>query len=188
MSKKKRYAQVGLGSRSWMYTKAIVETYSEHCELVGLCDINPGRLQQRVDWARERDVPVKAYSSDDYDRMIAECRPDCVIVTTVDRYHDEYICRAMGLGCDVITEKPMTTDETKCQRIIDTQRETGRSCRVTFNYRYSPPRTQVKDLLMSGVIGDVLSVDFHWMLDTQHGADYFRRWHRNKVNSGGLLV
>ena len=54
--------------------------------------------------------------------------------------------------------------------------------------RTSPPRTQVKDILMSGVIGDVLSVDFHWMLNTHHGADYFRRWHRNKKNSGGLMV
>ena len=87
-----------------------------------------------------------------------------------------------------MTEKPMTTDEKKCRAILDTQRKTGRKCRVTFNYRYSPPRTQVKDLLMSGVIGDVLSVDFHWMLDTHHGADYFRRWHSNKVNSGGLMV
>ena len=41
---------------------------------------------------------------------------------------------------------------------------------------------------MSGVIGDVLSVDFHWLLDTVHGADYFRRWHANKANSGGLMV
>jgi predicted dehydrogenase len=94
----------------------------------------------------------------------------------------------MEAGCDVITEKPMTTDAAKCQRIIDTQQRTGRQCRVTFNYRYSPPRTQVKDLLMSGVIGEVQSVDFHWMLDTHHGADYFRRWHRNKENSGGLMV
>ena len=41
---------------------------------------------------------------------------------------------------------------------------------------------------MSGAIGDVLSVDFHWMLDTSHGADYFRRWHGEKENSGGLMV
>jgi predicted dehydrogenase len=34
----------------------------------------------------------------------------------------------------------------------------------------------------------VVSVDFHWLLDTRHGADYFRRWHRNKQNSGGLMV
>jgi predicted dehydrogenase len=41
---------------------------------------------------------------------------------------------------------------------------------------------------MSGVIGEVKSVDFHWVLDTAHGADYFRRWHRSKENSGGLFV
>jgi predicted dehydrogenase len=59
---------------------------------------------------------------------------------------------------------------------------------VTFNYRYSPFRSQVKELLMSGEIGDVLSVDFHWLLNTVHGADYFRRWHSNKAISGGLMV
>lgn len=183
-----RYAQVGVGGRSMMYTRALVERYADNCELVGLCDTNSGRLALRQSWARERGVDVPVYVAADFDRMVAECRPDVVIVTSVDATHDHYICRAMELGCDVITEKPMTTDELKCQRIIDTQRATGRSCRVTFNYRYSPPRTQIKDLLMSGVIGDVLSVDFHWLLDTHHGADYFRRWHRNKRNSGGLMV
>ena len=41
---------------------------------------------------------------------------------------------------------------------------------------------------MSGKIGNVLSVDFKWLLNTSHGADYFRRWHREKKNSGGLMV
>lgn len=41
---------------------------------------------------------------------------------------------------------------------------------------------------MSGVIGDVLSVDFHWMLNTSHGTDYFRRWHSYKKMSGGLMI
>ena len=60
---------------------------------------------------------------------------------------------------------------------------------MTFNYRYSPPRTQIKELLDAGVIGEVLSVDFHWLLNTHHGADYYRRWHRNKAQfSGGLMV
>jgi predicted dehydrogenase len=46
----------------------------------------------------------------------------------------------------------------------------------------------VKDILMSGEIGDILSVDFHWLLNTTHGADYFRRWHAHKKNSGGLMI
>jgi predicted dehydrogenase len=41
---------------------------------------------------------------------------------------------------------------------------------------------------MQGVIGDVKSVHFEWLLNTKHGADYFRRWHRDKRNSGGLMV
>ena len=81
-----------------------------------------------------------------------------------------------------ITEKPMTTTSAKAQRILDACKRNDRHVRVLFNYRYSPPRTQVKDLLMNGEIGDVLSVDFHWLLNTQHGADYFRRWHSQQGN------
>ena len=120
--------------------------------------------------------------------MIRETRPDYVIVTTVDATHDDYIVRALDLGCDVITEKPMTTTADKTQRILDAVKRSGRHVRVTFNYRYAPPRTQVKDLLMRGEIGDVLSVDFTWLLNTVHGADYFRRWHSNKARSGGLMI
>jgi len=185
---KRRYAQVGCGGRGLMYLDAVTQTYAATCEMVALCDVNPGRLQRYVDRARERGALAVGYPASDFDRMIAEAKPDCVIVTTKDRHHDEYICRAMELGCDAITEKPMTIDERRCQRIIDTIAKTGRKLTVTFNYRYAPPATQVKDLLMSGAIGEVLSVEFTWLLDTSHGADYFRRWHRNKENSGGLMV
>jgi len=182
------YAIVGLGGRSRMYLEAIGKTFSAKAHLVALCDRNEGRLELAAQLPYIAPMAPKCYSDADFDRMICETRPDTVIVICQDSFHDAYICRAMELGCDVITEKPMTTDAERAQRIIDTQKRTGRKVRVTFNYRYSPPRTQVKELLMSGVIGDVLSVDFQWMLDTHHGADYFRRWHRNKRNSGGLLV
>jgi predicted dehydrogenase len=188
-TRKKRYALVGVGHRSRMYREAVLKTYAGHCEMVAFCDTNIGRLNLAKTKAREMaDVDVPIYEAKDFDRMVREAKPDTVIVTTKDATHNQYIIRAMELGCDVMTEKPMTTDEKKCRAILNAQRKTGRQCRVTFNYRYSPHRTQVKDLLMSGVIGDVLSVDFHWLLDTKHGADYFRRWHSQKSSSGGLMV
>lgn len=183
-----KYAQVGLGGRSYMYTEAIANTYSATAELVAFCDTNLGRASLAQSSLPEEQQNIGMYADADFDRMIAETNPDVVIVTTMDRYHEKYIVRAMELGCDVITEKPMTIDEKMCQNIVDTVQKTGKKLRVTFNYRYSPPRTQVKDLLMSGIIGEVYSLDFHWLLDTSHGADYFRRWHRNKENSGGLMV
>ncbi|PAW76295.1 MAG: hypothetical protein B9S32_15725 [Verrucomicrobia bacterium Tous-C9LFEB] len=182
------YAVVGLGSRCRMYLDALSKTYKSTSRIVGLCDRNAGRLSLAAQIPEVAAFAPKLYADEDFERMIAETKPDTVIVTCQDSFHDHYICRAMELGCDVITEKPMTIDAARGQRIIDTQKKTGRSVRVTFNYRYAPPRSQVKELLMSGVIGDILSVDFQWMLDTYHGADYFRRWHRHKRNSGGLLV
>src|SRR5690606_5086435 len=70
----------------------------------------------------------------------------------------------------------------------DAVERTGRSVVVTFNYRYSPRNGALRELLASGRIGEVTSVHFEWLLDTSHGADYFRRWHRDKQRSGGLLV
>lgn len=111
-----------------------------------------------------------------------------MIVTSIDRTHHTYIIRAMELGCDVVSEKPMTVDEDKCQAILDAVKWTGRSLRVTFNYRYAPHNSKLRELVAGGAIGQVHAVHFEWLLNTRHGADYFRRWHRDRRNSGGLLV
>ena len=111
-------------------------------------------------------------------------RPDAVIIATVDATHAHYIVRALELGFDVITEKPMCTSEEQCQAILDAVGRTGRHVTVTFNARHAREAKKVKALLQEGAIGEVLAVDFHEYLDTSHGADYFRRWHRFRENSG----
>ncbi|MCL2248136.1 MAG: Gfo/Idh/MocA family oxidoreductase [Oscillospiraceae bacterium] len=187
---KKRYAQVGLGSRAMMFYEAVCKTYKDTAEMVAFCDLSKQRMEFANNYISTETGarPVPMYSYTDFDKMIDETKPDVIIVTSVDRTHHDYIIRAMEKGCDVITEKPMTIDEKKAQAIIDTQKLTGRDIKVTFNYRYAPNNTKIRELLMDGVIGDVFSVHFEWLLDTNHGADYYRRWHRNKHNSGGLLV
>jgi predicted dehydrogenase len=104
----------------------------------------------------------------------------------------------------------MTTDVEKSKAILRAVKETGNHLTVTFvshpsgilphmdlplkyclisqNYRFNPVHEQVYKQLASGTIGKVISVHFEWMLDTVHGADYFRRWHRLKEKSGGLMV
>ncbi len=188
MDRRTRTAQVGLGLRSWIFSHAIVNRFAEHAELVGLCDSNPGRLAQRVGWATANGLAVPGHPAHDFARMLDETRAERVIVTTPDWTHDAYITTAFERGCDVVTEKPLTIDAPRLQRILDARRATGKRCQVAFNYRYAPPRAQVKDLLDTGAIGAVRAVDFAWRLDTSHGADYFRRWHRRKERSGGLLV
>src|SRR5207244_1617086 len=113
-------------------------------------------------------------------RMVAETKPDAIIVTTMDSAHHLYIRRGMELGCDVITEKPMTIDVEKLDIIYDAIQRTGKSLRVTFNYRYAAAFTRFRQLILEGVVGQPRLIDFAWILDTSHGADYFRRWHREK--------
>lgn len=186
----KRYAVVGTGGRAKMFVDALAGDYAAVARLVALCDLS----QTRMDWYNRRladlfDYPaLPTYVAGDFERMVAETSPDTVIVTTMDATHHEYIIRAMELGCDVICEKPMTIDSAKAQAIFDTIERTGRDLRVTFNYRYAPLPTKVFELLQDGVVGRPLHVNFQWVLDTYHGADYFRRWHREKDKSGGLLV
>ncbi|MDR0568303.1 MAG: Gfo/Idh/MocA family oxidoreductase [Spirochaetaceae bacterium] len=188
--KKKRYAQVGTGGRARMYYEAIATVYRDSAEIAGFCDISQTRMNyaNRLLTEEYGVPPAKTYDYTLFDTMLDEIKPDAVIVTSVDRTHHDYIIRSMEKGYDVITEKPMTIDEKKAQAIIDCQKRTGRSLRVTFNYRYAPHNTKIREIIMDGTIGEVYSIHFEWLLNTEHGADYFRRWHRNKLNSGGLLV
>jgi len=179
----KKYALAGASSRALhMYAKPLATELRDFAELVGVYDINPVRAKMISQECGN--IPVY----DDFDEMLSRGKPDAVIITTVDAFHHEYIIRSLEAGCDAITEKPMTIDAEKCKAILEAEKRTGKKVIVTFNYRFNPYVTRIKELIKEGVIGEILSVDFEWILDTSHGASYFRRWHRYMRNSGGLLV
>ncbi|KAF9875235.1 hypothetical protein CkaCkLH20_07055 [Colletotrichum karsti] len=185
----KRYAIVGMGVRSAFYYQSILKDFDQVATLVAICDTN----QTRLNAANDRIVELggdklPTYKAEDFDTMVAEQKPDVVIVTTIDLYHHVYCIRAMELGCDAITEKPMTIDEEKLQLMIDAEKRTGKQIRVLFNYRYAPHHTKVRELIQSGVIGEIATVHMDWILDCAHGSDFMRRWHRNKETSGGIQM
>jgi len=181
---KKRVAMIGTGGRGiGMWGTSVQAAYSDILEFVGLCDINPGR----VAYAKEK-MKVNCPVYTDFDKMLKESKPDTLIVTTTDATHHDYIIKGLEAGLTVISEKPMTTDEKKCQEIFDAEKRTGNKVIVTFNMRYVPYVQKIWELLREGEIGDIKSVDLNWYLDTSHGASYFRRWHGIKDIGGTLLV
>src|SRR5690554_3006999 len=168
---KTRIALVGTGIRGTsMWGSSVVRDYGNYVEFVGLCDKNPGRLE-----TGRQMIGADCPTFTDFEQMMQQTRPEVLIVTTDDDTHDHFIEKGMEMGADIICEKPMAIDEKKIQTIIDAEKRTGKECRVTFNYRYSPHRAKIWEILRSGEIGELTSVDFHWYLDTSHGADYFRR-------------
>jgi predicted dehydrogenase len=186
---RRRYAVVGTGARAERHVHAIAVEHADTCELVAFADVNRTRMNVHNDRLADLGVgPVPVYDAADFLKMLDEQRVDVVVVTTVDRYHDMYIVEALDAGRDVVTEKPMTTDVPSARKILDAVHRNDGNVTVTFNYRYNPIHEKVRALLSEGAVGEIGSVHFEWLLDTRHGADYFRRWHRDKANSGGLMV
>ncbi|MER7894002.1 Gfo/Idh/MocA family oxidoreductase [Micromonospora sp. NPDC094482] len=184
-----RYAIVGTGARAEMFVRSLVVEHADRAKLVAFADVNQARMDAHNRWLAGLDhPPVPTYRAADFTAMLTKERVDTVLVTSVDVTHDEYVVAALRAGRDVITEKPMTVDAARCRRILDAVAQTGRRVTVAFNYRYSPLHEQVRRLLAEGAVGEIGSVHFEWLLDVRHGADYFRRWHRDKATSGGLLV
>ncbi len=181
---KRRFALIGTGNRgTTMWGKELLAGWREHVDLTAIVEKNSLRGER----ARTM-IGSNAPLYENIDSMLTEQKPDLVIVCTPDHTHDDIVVRALESGIDVITEKPMTTSVEKIRRILDAEKRTGRRVDVSFNYRYAPTAAKIKELLNSGEIGRVTSVDFHWYLNTKHGADYFRRWHAYTENSGSLFV
>jgi predicted dehydrogenase len=181
---KKRYAIIGTGHRATsMWGVQVAEKYKNEIEFVGLCDKNSKRVE-----AGRKLIGVDCPTFTNFEEMLARTKPDILMVTTVDSTHHEFITKAVARGITVITEKPMVTEADQCQAVLDAEKKYNNKVIVTFNYRYAPKHEKIKQLIQSGEIGDVTSVDFAWYLDTSHGADYFRRWHRLKSGGGSLWV
>lgn len=178
----KKIVLVGAGGRGYTHVKALQNEMPEFVSLEGVYDINPLRAKYTCDNCGGK----KVY--DDFEVMLDEVKPDIVLICTKDCNHHIYAVRAMEKGYDVMLEKPMTIDKEKCLEILEAERRTGKKVTVTFNCRFMPFFSAIKELLNTNIVGDILHVDLRWMLDRSHGADYFRRWHRYIENSGGLLV
>ncbi len=183
-TQKKRVALVGTGSRgNSFFGNFLKKEYGDVVTFVGLCDSNLGR----VNYAKKY-IGVDCPTFTDFDEMLNNIEIDLLMVTTVDATHHEFIIKGLNKNIDVVTEKPMTTDEGKCQQIIDAERKSKGSLIMAFNYRYGKLFTKLKEMIDAKEVGDLISIDLNWYLNTFHGADYFRRWHGLRENSGTLLL
>ncbi len=189
VDRRRRYAVVGTGHRARMFVDALLGEHRADGRLVAWCEPNPVRaawFDRRLD---EHGLgPLPRYEPDRLEQMLAEQEVDALVVTSPDHTHARSVVAALDAGVDVVCEKPLTTDAAGMRAIREAAERSSATLTVTFNYRYSPRNTALRQVVASGEIGEVVSVHFEWLLDTVHGADYFRRWHRDKAASGGLAV
>ena len=186
---RKRYGIIGTGHRASMFIDALTTAHAGDGEIVAWSDSNPARLDfYEAQIGRQGVAPPIRFAPAELERAITSHRLDTIIVVTPDATHPELIARSLAAGADAIVEKPIAIDAPGCARILDVAEATGRDVRITFNYRYAPRNSALKQVIASGALGQITSITFEWVLDLRHGADYFRRWHRDKQISGGLFV
>ena len=100
-----------------MFIKPMVDRFYHNSQLVGLLDIDPRRFEvckEKVPQTKE----VPTYFLEQFEQMIAEQKPDALIVAGVDVTHAEYIIKGLEHNLDVITEKPMATTSEQCNAIL----------------------------------------------------------------------
>lgn len=151
--------------------------------IVALCDVNTVRLGIA---AAKLGRSVPAFT--DYDEFLAKGNMDVVLITTPDYLHCPLALKAFAAGKHVITEKPMAISVTQCDQMIAAAQRANRDLRVAFNLRYSPTILAAVTLLKQGVIGNVVALQSDDYRNIGHGSDYYRRWHRQRQYSGGMLI
>lgn len=183
---RKRYAVVGVSNRAvYLFLDMIKDVYKDRAEVVAMLD----KDRSRMDWYnRQRKTDLPCFLPDEFDKMVEQIKPDVVIVACQDGMHHHYVIKALKHDIDVIVEKPLTIDEEKCAALARAEAKSKGKVTVTFNYRYGPAATRIRELVAAGKVGEVISVDLSWYLDTYHGSSYFKRWNRLREVSGGLSV
>lgn len=184
----KKYAICGVSNRAiGMFIRPIVNRFSATAQVVALLDTDEKRHRVCKQQFPELE-PIPQYRPDQFERMIADTKPDVIIVTSRDDTHANYIVQALEHGLDVLCEKPMATTAADCKRVLEAEAKSRGKVTVTFNYRYTPIHMKIKEMILEGKVGRITSIDLNWYIDTKHGSSYFQRWNRMREFSGGLSI
>ncbi|KGA97438.1 oxidoreductase [Alkalihalobacillus alcalophilus ATCC 27647 = CGMCC 1.3604] len=184
----KKIVVCGLSNRALkMFIEPILTRFYHENQVVGLLDFDARRHEICVETYPEL-AGVGFYTPEQFEQMVKETGATTVIVTSRDDTHVDYILRGLALNLDIISEKPMVTTSEDARRVLEAEQNSKGKVTVAFNYRYSPYHIKIKELIQSGKIGKVTSIDLNWYIDTYHGSSYFKRWNRERAFSGGLSV
>ena len=151
-------------------------------ELTAICDTNPDVLKRYKD--KNPDSSVKCYDS--ADKMYADPDVQAVFIMVRDCFHEELAISALNAGKAVYLEKPMAITVEGCDRILDAAVRNKGKLFVGHNMRYFDSVLKMKEVIDSGVIGEIQSV---WVRHfVNYGSCYYHHWCAEKKNSTGLLL
>ncbi len=173
---------IGCGGRVLGVMKRI-PGIGEDIEVRALCDVSPTSIQQ----AREAFAPdAKVY--EDYRELVRDPGIEWVMIGSWNCYHREHAVAALSAGKHVFCEKPMATTIEDCLAMRNAWRASGRIFSVGFVLRYSPHYQAIREVIRSGKIGRIVSMEFNETLAPDHGAFIHTDWRRRTRWAGSHLL
>lgn len=186
MSKPVKVAIAGLGNRGRETYAKSAELHPDKMEIVAVADID----SEKVRLAAEKfNVPKEACFSSAEEMLKQEKLADVMIIATQDRQHVAHAVEALEKGYHLLLEKPVSPELEECKRLAEVAKRCGRKVVVCHVLRYTPIYQKVKELLDSGVIGDVVSIMASENVGWFHQAHSFVRgnWSNSKETSPMIL-
>lgn len=115
---------------------------------------------------------------------------DAIIITTPDRLHYGPCMKALEMGYDVLLEKPISPSEKECRDILNLTKKTGRIVAVCHVLRYAPYFVKLRELMQSGAIGEVISIQHMEPISHVHMSHSYVRgnWHDSTKNTPIILA
>ena len=147
-----RIAFIGVGNRAGKYLSCL----PEDAEAAFLVDPDPVRLSQA---AAKYGVPANACFLDAETFFSVHRDVDGVIITTPDRLHHGQAVNAIRAGYPVLLEKPAAASQDEFDDLLEESERTGVPVSVCLVMRYHPYFRRIKEIIESGEIGRIVSID-----------------------------
>ncbi len=178
-------AIIGTGSRSTAFTEMCLSGIRGDVAVKALVDIDVEKMRRYSKfYYSEADSP-NLYS--DYQGMLENEEIDAVFICASDTAHKDIAIACMKKEKHVFLEKPMATTLDDCFAIYAESMRHDRIFRMGFVMRHTNLYVRIKEIVDSGALGQLISVEAKEMMGHLHAGSFFRRWHRFSKNNGGFL-
>ena len=177
------YILIGYGQRGKFYADCLQKM--NRGELVAVCD----KAQSKLELAKKNYGLRDAQLYGNSDALFAKGKiADLAIIASMDQYHYEQVIKALNLGYHLLLEKPIAQTERQCIEIAELAKRMNRKVYVCHVLRYAPIYTTIKEMLVSGEFGDVVTISQTEHVGWWHQAHSFVRGNWSKTEDTTPMI
>lgn len=185
MNRVVKVAVAGLGSRGKDTYAQAVKLFPDKMQIVAIADIDPAKVEEV---AKQFHIPKEACYESAEELIAQEQLAEVLILATQDRQHVGQAIPALKKGYHILLEKPISPDLDECREIVKVAKEYNRHVIVCHVLRYTPIYSKLKEVIDSGVIGDIVSVMSIENVGYWHQAHSFVRGNWSNSNTTSPMI